>query len=95
MEREEMQATLRPQVVIREESDDFALLYDPDTGESFVLDPVGVFVCRRLDGGLSVEQIVAESDAFFDGVPEDAAAQVRAFVESLVGKNLAYQQSAG
>lgn len=89
-----MPATLRSQLVVRVESDDFALLYDPDTGESFVLDPVGVFVCRRLDGAHHIEQIVEESGAFFDGVPDDAPAQVRAFVESLIGKNLAYLQNA-
>ena len=89
-----MLATLKPQVVVREESDDFALLYDPDTGESFVLDPVGVFVCRRLDGTRDIERIVAESGGIFDGVPEEAAAQVRAFVDSLIGKKLACPQGA-
>lgn len=89
-----MLAALRTHVVIREESDDFALLYDPDTGESFVLDPVGVFVCRRMDGAHGIKQIIAESGAFFEGVPDDAPDQVRAFVESLVGKNLACLTSA-
>lgn len=84
-----MPAILKPHVVLRVEDDDFALLYDPDTGESFVLDPVSVFVCRRLDGARSMEQIVAESGAVFAGIPEDAPAQIRAFVERLVAKGLA------
>lgn len=67
-----MQAILKPHLVLRVEDDDFALLYDPDTGESFVLDPAGVFVCRRLDGAHSMKQIVEESGAVFAGIPEDA-----------------------
>jgi len=33
-----------PGVVLREEFDDWAVLFDPDTGESFAVDPVGVFI---------------------------------------------------
>jgi len=84
-----MLAMLMSQVVLRVEGDDYALLYDPHTGESFALDPEGVFVCQRLDGGHSIEQIVEESCSVFDSVPEDAASQVKAFVETLIDKNLA------
>ncbi len=84
-----MQAQLKSHVVIRVESDDYALLYDPHTGESFVLDPVGVFICQRLDGEHTVGRIVEESSVAFDGMPENAAVQVKEFVEDLVAKNLA------
>ena len=39
-----------PLVVLREEFDDWAVLFDPDTGNAFGLSPVGVFVWKLLDG---------------------------------------------
>ena len=39
-----------PSLVLREEFDDWAVLFDPDTGDSFGLNPVSVFIFKRLDG---------------------------------------------
>jgi SynChlorMet cassette protein ScmD len=81
-------AVLKPQLVLREEFDDWAILFNPDNGKAFGLNPVGVFVCRRLDGTRTVSDIVAQlSEEFSD----EAAAQkdVPAFVDFLVRLNLA------
>ena len=45
-------------VVLREEFDDWAVLFDPDTGNACGLNPVGVFIWKRLDGRHTVPDIL-------------------------------------
>jgi len=76
-------------VVLREEFDDWAVLFDPDTGEGFALDPVGVFIWKRLDGGHAVEDIVTELRENCEDVPQEAAEHCREFIDDLVKHGLA------
>jgi SynChlorMet cassette protein ScmD len=39
-----------PHVVLREEFDDWAILFDPDSGRGFGLSPTGAYVWKLLDG---------------------------------------------
>jgi hypothetical protein len=84
-----MPPKLKAHVVVRVENDDYALLYDSNTGACSVLDPVGVFICNKLNGNLSIGEIVQESRAAFSAIPDDAAEQVSVFVETLIAKQLA------
>ncbi|MCD5401061.1 SynChlorMet cassette protein ScmD [candidate division NPL-UPA2 bacterium] len=78
-----------PLIVLREEFDDWAILFDPDTGNGFGLDPVGVFIWKRLDGSHTLEDIVKKLRQDCEGVPEGAQAHVKEFVEDLVRRGLA------
>jgi len=78
-----------PQIVLREEFDDWAILFDPDTGDAFGLNPVSVFVWKRLDGSHSVDGIIEELKAECEDVPEDAAAHVGEFINDLFERGLA------
>lgn len=78
-----------PSVVLREEFDDWAVLFDPDSGDGFGLNPVSVFIWKRLDGRHTVEDILAQVNENCEGVPEDAEGYVRAFVQELVERGLA------
>ena len=44
-----------PLIVLREEFEDSAILYNPDSGSTFGLNPLGVFIWKRLDGHHSEE----------------------------------------
>ena len=78
-----------PMVVFREEFDDWAVLFDPDTGETYGLDPVSVFVWKKLDGKHSIKKILAELDeACIDGIPKEAVKDVNDFVDDLTSKGL-------
>jgi len=70
-------------VVLREEFDDSAVLFNPDTAEAVGVNPVGVFVWKLLDGTRTVEQLVAALVAHFAGVPGTALDDVLAFVAEL------------
>lgn len=73
-----------PFVVLREEFDDWAVLFDPDTGETFAVDPVGVFVWKRLDGHHTLEDILIELRQKFEQVPEEAQEHCMEFLDDLV-----------
>jgi SynChlorMet cassette protein ScmD len=78
-----------PSVVLREEFDDWAVLFDPDTGDGFALDPVGVYIWKRLDGKHSTEDIVAELRRDCEDVPTEAGEHCGKFVEELLSRGLA------
>lgn len=72
-----------PIAVLREEFDDWAVLFNPDTAEAVCLDPVGVAVWKRLDGQRTLEQIARDLEDDFSEVPATAAQDLRAFVADL------------
>jgi SynChlorMet cassette protein ScmD len=72
-----------PVVVLREEFDDWAVLFNPDTAEAVGINPVGVAAWKIMDGTRSVERIVAEIAELFSNVPDRAAEDVRAFIDNL------------
>lgn len=75
-----------PLAVLREEADDWAMLFDPDTGKAFGRNPVGVFICQRLDGRHSVADIVKELKPTCKDVPEEAEAHVQEFIDDLTSE---------
>lgn len=76
-------------LVLREEFDDWAILFDPDSGDGFGLNPVGVFIWKRLDGEHTEKAIFLEIMEHFDNVSEDAETHLRDFVEDLVRRGFA------
>ncbi|MCM1567442.1 MAG: SynChlorMet cassette protein ScmD [Dehalobacter sp.] len=80
---------INPAVVLREEFDDWALLYDPRSGQVFGINPVGVFVWKLLDGKHSIEDIINELRKNCNDLPEQARGEVESFVQDLKKKGLA------
>jgi len=78
-----------PSVILREEFDDWAVLFDPDTAEGYALNPTGVLVWKQLDGKHTIEEIVQAIRDACQGVPEDAGQHARDFVADLVKQGLA------
>jgi SynChlorMet cassette protein ScmD len=77
---------INPVVVLREEFDDWAILFNPDTAAASGINPVGVAVWKRMDGKKSIEEIVAEINDCFEAVPCNALEEVTLFVTSLAEK---------
>jgi SynChlorMet cassette protein ScmD len=73
-----------PDVVLREEFDDWAVLYNPDNAYAVGIDPVGVVIWKRLDGKHTLDQLVHNLDQHFCDVPSSALEEVTSFVTSLV-----------
>ena len=62
-----------PLIVLREESDDWALLFHPDSGETFGLNPTSVAIWKSIDGARSIVEICRVIEDDFGNVPDNAA----------------------
>ncbi len=78
-----------PLVVLREEFDDWAVLFDPDTGNAYGLNPVGVFVWKSLDGHHTIQDILKELNDTCEGVPEQAMEHLKDLIKDFVQEGLA------
>jgi len=78
-----------PLVVLREEFDDWAILFDPDTGHAFGLNPISVFVWQRLDGKHTIQEILSEMKDTYRDVPLEAENHLREFIDNLLEHGLA------
>lgn len=74
-----------PDVVFREEDEDGALLFNPDTNGIRVLNATGVFIWKLCDGTLDAQGIASRLDQEFEGVPPgEVVGQVQAFISEMV-----------
>lgn len=80
---------VNPQVVLREEFDDWAVLFDPVSCTGYGLNPVSVFIWKRLDGRHSEEEILQDLRHHCENVPPEAETHVRDFIDDLVHRGLA------
>ena len=72
-----------PTVVLREEFDDWAILFNPDTADAVGTNPVGVSVWKLMDGKHGIEEIIAEIKDQFAEVPDAAPQDILAFIKDL------------
>lgn len=78
-----------PHIVLREEFDDWGLLFDPEQGIAYGINPVGIFIWKQLDGKHSPEEIQKLVAEEFDGIPESSLEDVREFIQTVVEKGYA------
>ena len=86
---EEKKPLANPLIVLREEFDDWAILFDPETGNTFSLNPIGVLIWKLLDGRHTLDDIIAQIREAAADVPAEAAAQVESFIREVVRLGLA------
>ena len=72
-----------PVCVLREEFDDWAVLFNPDTADAVGINPVGVAVWKLMDGQRDLDEILIRIRSKFAEVPEAADEEVNAFVDQL------------
>ena len=77
-----------PVVLLREEFDDWAVLFDPDTGNAFGLNPTGVFVWKCLDGSRTVGDILNTLQENCKEVPDEAEQHLNNFILNLSEQGL-------
>ncbi len=79
-------------IVFREEFDDWAVLFNPDTNDVFALNPVSIFVWRRLDGKHTIDDIYNEMLSEFNNIPEEAMDQIKSFISDLSKQGLIVEE---
>ena len=72
-----------PIVVLREEFDDWAVLFNPDTADAVGTNPVGVAVWKRMNGNGSLADIVSEIQNEFTNTPDTVFKEITTFIDKL------------
>ncbi len=72
-----------PIVVLREEFDDWAVLFNPDTADAAAINPVGVAAWKLMDGQHSLDDIAESIQHSFSGVPDVIGEHMTSFVSEL------------
>lgn len=73
-----------PDVVLREEDPDGALLFNPDTNQIRVINTTGLFIWKHCDGKKDLPAIVSALKKAFAKVPEnEVEAQVKIFIDDM------------
>jgi SynChlorMet cassette protein ScmD len=78
-----------PMVVCREEFDDWAILFDPETGKAFGINPVAVLIWKMLDGKHNLEDISKAIKESFTNVPQEVLSHTEDFLKELVESGFA------
>jgi hypothetical protein len=74
-----------PDVVLREEDEDGALLFNPDTNQVKVINATALFIWNHCDGKNSFLSIIEDIQTEFDQVPADQVNQdVSDLIEDLI-----------
>ena len=72
-----------PVAVLREEFDDWAVLFNPDTAKAVGINPVGVAVWKLLDGKRTIEEVIEGIEQQYDEVPDSVQEEVSTFMDEL------------
>jgi SynChlorMet cassette protein ScmD len=89
MNQEEKVPIANSMVVFREEFDDWAILFDPDTGKAFGINPIASLIWKRLDGNHDAMSILNEIKDSFTDIPADIELHFREFLAELVKNGFA------
>ena len=84
-----------PSIVFRDDFDEWAVLFDPDTGKIFGLNPVGVLVWKKLDGKHSVPDIVKEINRSCEEVPAEVEEDIIQLINDLAERGLVGYENKG
>ena len=92
---EKTRPVANPLIVLREEFDDWAILFDPDTGKGMGLNPTGVFIWKLLDGSHTLNDIMEKLHKECENVPKEAENDLKEFIQELIERGLAGFEVAG
>ena len=74
-----------PDVVLREEDDDGALLFNPDTNDVKGINHTGLCIWNTCNKASNLEKIIKAVKTDFDQVPDEKVeSETKAFVDALV-----------
>jgi len=87
--RNKEEVIANPLVMLREEFDDQAILFDPETGHTFAINPIGVLIWKHFDGRYNLDDIAVIVRERTEAAPSDVISHIVNFVEAVVDLGLA------
>lgn len=76
-------------LVLREEFDDWAILFDPETGNTYALNPVAVIIWKHLTGVNGEEDLLHLVAQEVESLPVEARQQISSFLDAVQTLGLA------
>jgi SynChlorMet cassette protein ScmD len=73
-----------PRVVLREELDQWGILFNPDTSEVVSINAMGIDIWKLIDGTCRMQYIFDTIQTQYDQVPSEAQEQVNDFINELI-----------
>ena len=92
MKQKEVKYKKNPSVVLREEFDDWGVLFDTEKGEGFCINPMGIFIWKQLDGTKNTSDLTKEITENFSDVPKDLNEHVKDLITQLQDHELIQTQ---
>jgi len=90
---EDKKPLANPAAILREEFDDWAILFDQEINDGYGLNPVSVLIWKCLDGKHSIKDIAGVVRQRCKNVPPEAEEHIQSFISELVKKGLAGYQA--
>ncbi len=80
--------TINPMVILREDFDEWAILFNADTGKGYGLNPTAVFIWKCLEGGATPNNVIAEVKKYHNGVPETVSVEITNLINQMMENGL-------
>lgn len=74
------------QVTFRQEFDEWAVLFDPEQGTAYAINPVSAIIWKNLDGIHSAAELKNFIENEFDAVPDTVEEDIVEFIQDMVEK---------
>jgi len=87
---DEIIPNVNPSIILREEFDNWAILFDPDSNVAFGINPIGIYVWKCLNGQSTIRDIIEKLRKELIDVPGDIGIDLKEFIDDLVNRGLAY-----
>jgi SynChlorMet cassette protein ScmD len=87
---DEIIPNVNPSIILREEFDNWAILFDPDSNVAFGINPIGIYVWKCLNGQSTIKDIIEKLRKELIDVPGDIGIDLKEFIDDLVNRGLAY-----
>ncbi len=79
---------VNPSVVFRNDFDDFAILFDPETGKAYGLNPVGELIWELLGEEITIVNVIEKLKEICCNVTDEVVEEVNDFIDSLIQDGL-------
>jgi len=83
MKQKEIMYKKNPSVMLREEFDDWGVLFDTEKGEGFCINPMGIFIWKQLDGNKNTTDVISIIKNTYSDVPKDLSDHVKDLINQL------------
>jgi SynChlorMet cassette protein ScmD len=86
--RKNDKVSINPNIVLREEYDNWAILFDPDSKTALGINPIGVFIWKLMADEYTIGDILHKLEERCENIPDGSFNHLSDFIEDLHKKGL-------